>query len=195
MPPIQTQWEWYGEVIRTSLEDDDMKRFSILAAAMLLMTACAQSPTGGPTSTSNEPEGLFSLAVGPSVDLILNPGSSTEIPALVADAWKEQQRIDLNQLALTAAAQVKVHNPENIEVTESWLSPIGYGRLVPGETPEAEFATMLQNELLSLGIRYRIVQSELAVDQLIPMSLQDGLTQDMRLTVHEVMLVRDLWIP
>ena len=172
-----------------------MKRFSILTVAVLMVTACAQSPTAGPTSGSSEPIGSFNLAIGPNVDLILNPGSTTELPALVADAWKEQQNLNLPELAGRLAEQVKNHNPERIEVTESCLTIIGYGKIIPDELKNAEFAFMLQEELKFIGMKFRVLQSNTTVNRVIPMSLQDGTIQNMRLTVSEVLLTQDPWIP
>jgi hypothetical protein len=172
-----------------------MKRVMMMTAVVLLVSACAQSPTGAPTSESSEAAGSLCLAVGPCIDLILNPGSTTELSDVVADAWQEQERLDLPQLARTAAGKVQFHNPVSVEVTESRLSPVGIGRLGPDDDPEAEFSLLLQQELEGIGIKYRIVQSEITVDKIISMGLQDGLTQEMRLTVHEVKLAQDLRFP
>lgn len=172
-----------------------MKRFSIFAVVILLTAACAQSPTGVQKGNTNEPEGRLTLAIGPNVDMILNPGLTSELPALVADAWKEQQTLDLQQLVGEATELVRNHNPEYIEVTESWLVPAGNGRSIPGTSRNAEFAIMLQEELVSAGMKYRILQTEVSVDRFVPMALVDHADQDMRLIVSEVLLARNLWIP
>ncbi|MFC1540320.1 hypothetical protein ACFL41_02370 [Gemmatimonadota bacterium] len=135
------------------------------------------------------------LAIGPSVGLILDPGSTSELPALVTDAWRQQETLDMAQLVRTATAQIKSHNPEYIEVTESWLSETNIGRIDPEELVDAEFVQLLQQELDAVGLKFRIMQTETPVDQIIPMLLQDGTTQDMRLTVLETLLVQDMWIP
>ena len=172
-----------------------MKRFSIMAATLLLVTACSQTPISGPSEESSDVEGTMCLAIGPSVSLILNPGTTSELPALVTDAWREQETLDMPQLVRTATAQIKLHNPEYIEVTESWLSEIGFIRVEPEDLIDAEFVQLLQTHLEAGGLKYRIMQTDTQVDQTIPMLLQDGTTQDMRLTVQETILVQDMWIP
>jgi len=192
---LQALPEWYGEVVRTNTEDDDMKHISMMAATLLLVSACSQTPISGPSEESSDVEGTMCLSIGPSVGLILNPGSTNELPGLVTDAWREQETLDMPQLVRTATAQIKLHNPEYIEVTESWLSEIGVGRIDPEELVDAEFVQLLQTELEAIGLKFRIMQTETPVDQTIPMLLQDGTTQDMRLTVQKTILVQDMWIP
>ena len=172
-----------------------MKRFSILAVALLLTAACSQSPTGVGNTGSGEPAGRLSLAVGPNVDLILDPGSTSELPALVADAWREQQTLNLQEIAAEAVELVMIHNPSSIEVTESWLIPAGSGKSIPGTSRNAEFALMLQEELDAAGLKYKILQTEVSVDRVLPMALVDHAVQDMRLMVCEVLLSREGWIP
>jgi len=172
-----------------------MKHISMMAATLLLVSACSQTPISGPSEESSDVEGTMCLSIGPSVGLILNPGSTNELPGLVTDAWREQETLDMPQLVRTATAQIKLHKPEYIEVTESWLSEIGVGRIDPEELVDAEFVQLLQTELEAIGLKFRIMQTETPVDQTIPMLLQDGTTQDMRLTVQKTILVQDMWIP
>ena len=172
-----------------------MKQFSILAVALLLVTACAQSPTSGPMAASGESEGTLSLAIGPNVDLILNPDSTTELPILVANAWMEQQDLNLQELAGKAAEQVKLYKPVQIDITESWLTQAGYGKAIPDALNNADFSSMLLEELEMMGMKFRILQSENSFNHLMPMILQDGTIQEMRLTVSEVLLVQEKWIP
>ncbi|MFC1540321.1 hypothetical protein ACFL41_02375 [Gemmatimonadota bacterium] len=51
---LQALREWYGEVVRTNTEDNDMKRFSMIAATLLLVAACSQTPISGPSEESSE---------------------------------------------------------------------------------------------------------------------------------------------
>ncbi|GEM_PF-2570892 len=172
-----------------------MKRLTYMAAALLLVSACAQSPTGGSTSESNEASGTICLDFGPNVDLILNSGTTSELAGVIADAWAEQEQIDLPRLAGTTAARVRSLNPESIDVTETWLTQVDYGRLGTDEVPKIEFSNLLLMELNSTGLNFRIVQTEVTTDKTISMSLQDGLTQQMRLTVQEVRIIQDLLNP
>jgi hypothetical protein len=192
---LQALREQYGEVVRTHMEDNNMKRFTMMAAALLLVSACSESPIAGPSAESSDAGGTMSLTVGPSVGLILNPGTTNELPALVSNAWKEQAAIDVQQLIQVAAAQIEQHNPEHIEVTESWLSEVMFSRVDPDELVDTDFVSLLQKELDTMGMDFRVMQTETPISRVIPMLLRDGTTQDMRLTVKETILIQDSWIP
>jgi len=172
-----------------------MKRISMMAATLLLVSACSQTPVTGPSEDLSESGGTMCLAIGPSVGLILNPGSTSEVPALMNEAWKEQETLDMPQLVRTTTAQITLHNPEYIELTESWLSEVGYERGDAEELIDEEFVDLLQEELEAAGLRFRVMQTDTQVDRIIPMLLRDGTTQDIRLTVQKTMLVQDTWIP
>lgn len=171
-----------------------MKRLTIAAASLLLLAACGHSPTGSDEGYTSDPSGSLILKIGPEVGAILEAGSAPEVPALVANAWAEQQSCDLYKEVTEAAALIMAENPALVEITQSRLAPVilTAGKSIPTSIEYPEFGPLLQEVLAKKGLVFRLHESEIPLECYVPMAT-DGDNIDMRLTVTEVILSHATW--
>lgn len=169
-----------------------MKRLTVAVASILLLAACTQSPTG-PKPTFSEPYGTFTLNVGPNASAILNPVSGTDVPALVALYYNQQQAADYEQLAEESADFIVEDNPEYIEIIQTRILPVSttsFARKAPSPAGCPEIAPMLREALEARG-KFFTVGSPQTVENCFVMMAVDGSSDvEVQLLVTETRLTR-----
>ena len=174
-----------------------MKRLIIVAASMVLIAGCSNSPTGS-TPVYSEPFGTMSLEIGPEVSPIVNAPSGTDVSSLVKIAWDAQQALDFEQLVGEALDKALEMNPELIEVTQTRLmlaDTVFLGRNSPGMTGSPEFAPLLHEALDTSGKFYNIAISQPRIDRIVTMTVDGGAEIQVRLTICDALLSHQNWIP
>lgn len=169
-----------------------MKYTAITAVLLLLLTACANSPTGFSQTSIVEPTGTISISVGADAHAILNPDSPSALPDVVARAWDAQQALNLFEMVEESVELVAAQKPASVAITQTWLEPLTagtMGRSIPSVEETIEFALILQGELSGRNLKYDIITGEICVDCTVPMAVSGEDVITMRLVVNETVLI------
>ncbi len=172
-----------------------MKRLTIAVAVLALLAGCSNAPSGPEQDQNVIPDGSLALKIGPEADTILKADPITDLAAVVASAWLDQQGCYVRDEAEDAAIIVTERNPEIIEITQTRLAPASVAKSIPAGVEYPEFAPILEELLQSMGYDYRIYESIITVSTTVPMLVDDGSDVDMKFTVTETVLALSTWVP
>lgn len=166
--------------------------FALLAAAL---AACDDDDI-----TGNGERGEFTVMtrniyVGTDIDILMVTPPE-EIPVVVAQLWAEIQATDFEDRAEALADEIAEHGPHLVGLQEASL----YRRQSPGDyligNPQEAVDVVLDHvdvllaALADRGLTYSAVAISTGMDVEVPMAVSPTELDDMRLTDHEVILVR-----
>ena len=146
-----------------------------------------------------EPEDLtvmtYNVYVGAPPDAILETTVPAQIPVRVAEFYQAYLASDFPARAAAIAKTVKASNPHVVGLQEISLvrtqTPADSPNPAPNaDTVEADFMVVLMAALKDEGLSYKEAGRVETFDLEMPMLTPEGLV-DMRLTDHDVILVRD----
>ena len=169
-----------------------MRHLTLAAASILLLAACTHSPTG-PTPTYSYPYGTLELNIGPKATTILNAPTGSDIPAIVAQFYCEQQAIDFEGLVDDTVNLVIERNPEIIEIAQTRILPainVSLGRQAPSPVECPEFAPLLWEALQTGGRSFIVSEHMDTVNIPLTMSVEGSADVEVRLVVTESRFTR-----
>ena len=166
-----------------------------LAATLVTLAAC-----GGMTSRP-EPEltvMTYNVYVGAPPDELLN-ASQAEVPLKVAEFYQNYQASDFPGRAAAIAKIIKKSQPHVIGLQEISLvrtQDPADSLTNPGAGPnatavESDFLEVMKAALIKEGLNYNVAHQVETFDIEMPMPTADGGFIDIRLTDHDVILVRN----
>lgn len=170
-----------------------MRRNLSLALAILVLSACVESPTGsnGPWVS---PDDVLTLQVGPDVSDILVATPGTDVSGFVTEAWTQQQAIDLSNEIDDAVSRVLQENPMEIRITQSWMMQVfsGLAEKTSVNIPDNRlFVYELKDRLATLDRLYTFKQDpDIVWAQTMPLLQDGGGESTVELTLCESVLSR-----
>jgi len=178
-----------------------MERFRLrglllVALAGLLLTACDEDPQGpelGPQDISVMTRNLY---VGAEITDLLLVTDPLAVPDSVASMWAAVQATDFTERAEALAAEIESAMPDVIGLQEVSLfryqtpGDKALGGTVPAETVVLDFLDVLMDALEDLGLNYTVAAQVTDFDLEVPIEAGGLWPDDIRLTDHDVILVR-----
>lgn len=171
-----------------------MRRVLVLAL-LAALAACDDDGPGGLDADGEVTVMTRNIYVGTDIDILMVTPPE-EIPVVVAQLWAEIQATDFEDRAEALADEIAEHAPHLVGLQEASLfrrqSP---GDFLIGNPQEAvdvvlDHVDVLLAALAGRGLTYTAVAVSTGMDVEVPMAVSPTELDDMRLTDHEVILVR-----
>jgi endonuclease/exonuclease/phosphatase family metal-dependent hydrolase len=172
-----------------------MNRLPALILLAAALVACDDEPTG----TGGQAEFTVmtrNIYVGADIDVLMTAPTPNDIPVLAAQAWGSVVATNFAERAEALADEIEAANPHLIGLQEVSLfraqSPGDYliGNPQPATAVVLDHIDTLLDALSARGLAYSAVAVCEGMDVEIPMAISPTEFDDMRLTDHEVILVR-----
>lgn len=186
-----------------------MKRIAFLAPLVVLAASCSDQEVAGPRTSDGSHGRVASVAEAPLVTVMsrniylgaeispmLSASSPTEVAILAAQMYGQVVANDFPRRAEALADEIASALPDFVGVQEvaTFRLQVPGDYLIGNPTPAThvtfDYLALLLDALASRGLEYDAVAVQQGMDIEVPMALSATLLADVRMTIHDVILVR-----